>query len=190
MRIRLRPAHTPETLAAMYAEPWTAADATPDHRLRIDTTIALGRWITDDVSLIVDLSCGDGLIAQEIARPRGSLSVLLLGDIAPGWRYHGPIERTIDELAWTAGLFICSETLEHLDDPDTVLAKIRAKTRYLLASTPIGEWNPEHNPEHYWGWDVDDFGHMLHEAGFERIAMTLVYTPPPYLYDYQIWLCQ
>ena len=176
----------------MYAEPWTAADATPDHRLRIDTTIALGRWITDDdIIYVADLSCGDGEIAQRLNSELSS-GLPILGDVAqgPAWyRHHGPIEQTIDEIP-AVDLFVCSETLEHLDDPDMVLAKIRAKTRYLLASTPIGEWNPEHNPEHYWGWDVDDFGAMLHQAGFERIAMTLVYTPPPYLYDYQIWLCQ
>src|SRR5207253_9358794 len=77
---------------------------------------------------------------------------LELGDIAPGYDHCGPIEETIDHLRWDkADLFILSETLEHLNDPDRVLRQIRNRTDMLKLSTPVVEDN-DYNPQPVWGW--------------------------------------
>lgn len=167
----------------LYATPWVFPGEMQDHRLRIDATIATAKWIGEQ-DTVADLSCGDAEIALGVGA-----TTYYLGDMGFGYTFHGPIEQTIHQIP-DVDLFLCSETLEHVDDPDLVLRLIRAKCHYLLASTPIGEWNPEHNPEHYWGWTLEAFGMMLEEADFRKVVLTTVETPPPYLYDYQIWLCE
>jgi hypothetical protein len=186
IRTRLREAHSPEALAEIYSMPWgTDGDeaTAPDHRLRIDATIAVARWF-EDVESVADLSCGDSAITCALGAER-----TVLGDFGPGYELTGPIEETIHKID-SVDLFICSETLEHLDDPDAVLRSIREKTRCLVATSPIGEWNPVHNPEHYWGWGTGAFDRMLRDAGFEPIVLSVVETPPPFLYDFQILGCR
>ena len=85
-------------------------------------------------------------------------------------------------------LFICSETLEHLDDPDFVLRKIRQKSNLLILSTPIDESDSE-NVEHYWGWGVDDIEEMLIKAKWNPRVMQTITFRKLYHYDYQLWLC-
>ena len=109
------------------------------------------------------------------------------GDYAPGYEITGHIDDTIKEIP-KVDLFICSETLEHLDDPDATLKAIRAKTKYLFISTPNGEDN-DGNPEHYWGWDNEDIKEMLVNAGFEPEVYYLLELKE-YLYDFQMWICK
>jgi hypothetical protein len=50
--------------------------------------------------------------------------------------------------------FICSETIEHLDNPEATLLKIkRKKTRSLIVDNSLGSIINDGNPQHYWGWD-------------------------------------
>ena len=85
-----------------------------------------------------------------------------------------------------ADLFICSETVEHLDDPDTVLKHIRKRCRALVLSTPLAEFTPV-NPEHYWGWDHDGVREMLTAAEWEPEIQRDVIHP---LAQYQLWGCR
>jgi len=179
MRLRLRDAYTPAELEALYPAPhdhrrW------PDHILRVDLTIQVARFIYNG-GPVADLSCGDGAIARALAiRP-------ILGDLAPGYGLHGPLEDTIREISHVS-LYVCCETLEHLDDPDEVLRLIRRKADRLVLSTPIGE-TIGHNPEHYWGWDEDGIRQMLESTGFHPIVQTAL-TMPAYDVAYQIWGCR
>jgi hypothetical protein len=108
-----------------------------------------------------------------------------LGDYAPGYTYHGPIERTIDAIP-PVDLFLCCETLEHLDEPEAVLKAIRYKTNKLLISTPICTFIDD-NPEHYWAWDQEAVVGMLRYAGFEPILYRDTFYDPGYCF--QIWGC-
>jgi hypothetical protein len=102
----------------------------------------------------------------------------------------GPIEETLDlhrggpQPLWD--LFICTETIEHLADPDAVLCKIRERAKTLVMTTPVDEANTE-NWEHVWAWGVEDVQLMLVDAGW---------TPMRYCnlvcqnYTYQLWCCQ
>lgn len=180
-RQRLRPAYTDRQLAQLYAVPhdhrrW------PDHHLRVNVTIEVARWVAGEgVQAAADLSCGNGAILQ--ATPADTRH---FGDFAPGYEFAGPIEKTITDLP-EVDVFICSETLEHVDDPDLVLAAIRAKAGTLVLSTPVDAWADD-NPEHYWAWSRDDVEQMLGAAGFTSLVFTAVdFRPMGLPYCFGVW---
>lgn len=190
-RRRLRPKYTPEELRHIYHAPHDS-NRWADHQIRVRQTVALGKEATlpQVGGRIADLSCGNALIPRILADHFKAEP--FLGDFAykPGYLYTGPIEKTIHELGVNVELFVCSETIEHLDDPDGVLAQIRKRAGQLLLSTPIGE-NDTVNPEHYWGWDQEAVESMLEDAGWHPMLRTdLNFYHPNYTYNYQIWLCQ
>lgn len=186
MRVRLRPMPTADELARLYAVPhdhtrWV------DHLFRVDITTAMANLLLPPDGTLADLSCGNAAIARRLQDARRAK--ITLGDFAPGYEHTGPIEQTID-LIDPVDLFISSETIEHLDDPDTVLAKIRRKTDRLILSTPDGETNDQ-NPEHVWGWDAEAVEQMLRDAGFHPDIHTTVDTRPwGGVYSFQIWACR
>jgi 2-polyprenyl-3-methyl-5-hydroxy-6-metoxy-1,4-benzoquinol methylase len=166
-------------LRSLYAEPHDHKQFA-DHVGRVDATIALAREMGPMAS-VADLSCGNGAIANSL-----DAEEVTLGDFAPGYDICGPIEQTIHQLQ-SVDLFICSETIEHLDDPDAVLAAIRSKCKHLVLSTPLTRSDQvDLNTEHYWAFDKEDIEVMLSAAGF---------TPTHYAefdggyYLWQIWGC-
>ncbi|MBV9920287.1 MAG: hypothetical protein JOY78_05435 [Pseudonocardia sp.] len=181
---RLRPAHTPDELTKLYATPHEHR-GWDDHRVRVATTAQWAHQLVGWVGTAADLSCGDGAIlkALDVDRQR------YFGDFAPGWDFTGPIEQTITSLP-NVDLFVCCETLEHLDDPSLVLKQIRARTDHLLLSTPIDAWQ-DTNPEHYWAWSRDGVEDLLTEVGFEvRAFMSLDFRPMPRDYCYGVWVAR
>ena len=181
MRKRLRPAYNDEQLAQVYSEPhqhWQWAD----HRLRVQMTIAFATWF-GSVETVADLSAGDAAIINAIdAKTR------YIGDFAPGYEFTGAIDETIDQIP-VVDLFICSETIEHLDNPEATLKKIRAKTRALIVTTPIAEDN-DYNPQHYWGWDTEAVRELLQGAGFKPVVSNILnFSDAGLVYNYQFWGC-
>ncbi len=181
-RMQLRGFYAPEQLTQVYAGRYLH-DKWPDHRLRVAYTAQLLREMNPES--VADLSCGDAAVVTQakLACP------VHLGDITPGWSYTGPVEETILEIP-PVDVFVCSETLEHVENPDGLLQLIRGKARRLLLTTPDGE-SDSRNPEHYWGWTADDVKLMLADAGWEPEHFEH-YTPPvpaPY-YVFQVWGCR
>lgn len=179
MRRQLRPFYSQAELAAVYVAPYRHR-AWPDHIARVTRTAEILADMRPES--VADLSCGDG----EVVIQAGVRDIAILGDLAPGWPYRGPIDQTIQAIP-DVDVFVCSETLEHVEDPDGLLAAIRGKARRLLLSTPIGE-DHDLNPQHYWGWDVVDVEEMLHKAGWTGHVEVFEPSPQPY-YAYQIWRC-
>lgn len=185
MRTQLRPFYTSEELTRVYAGVY---DHTrwPDHIMRVRYTIHLANWLAHhlDVKSVTDLSCGDGAIVKGISVPGINKT---FGDFVAhnGYQYSGPIENSIKQIELT-DLFVLSETIEHVEDPDALLYDIRQKSRSLLLTTPIGE-SDDGNPEHYWGWDQDDMHEMLCAAGWRSIVKTSF--DPGYGYIFQMWGC-
>lgn len=188
MRIRLRPAWSPGELADIYPAPHDAALYGYGHELRVDTTIALGVATVkvNRLSSVADLSTGNAAIPKRIALNCGRHCTVTLGDFAAGYEHRGPIEETLDRLTEPVDLFVLSETVEHLDDPDGTLTRIRSKAKHLLLSTPIGETDLG-NREHYWGWDQAGVADMLAAAGWDVAAARRVDITLPDTYSYQIW---
>lgn len=182
MITRLRPAHSPEKLAELYATPhdhrrWA------DHLLRVDATIVMARWLArNGIESAADLSCGNAAIIDALdVRDR------YRGDLAPGYPICGPIEVTLG-LIPAVDMYICSETLEHLDDPAAVLKQIRGKAGSLVLSTPVEAWN-DPNEEHYHAWDRAGVEQLLAEAGFHVAAYSTVdfRHVNPNFYCFGIW---
>lgn len=181
-RRRLRPRYTPDELARIYARPHDHS-LWDDHKIRVGVTIEVCRWVLRraEVRTAADLSCGDAAIIRALGVDR-----MILGDYAPGYDHHGPIEATIEEIP-PVDLFVCSETIEHLDDPEAVLARIREKTSHLVVSTPLDAFH-DVNPEHYWAWDRQGVEAMLTAAGFQVDVFCPVDTRPAGLYyQFGIW---
>jgi hypothetical protein len=186
MRKRLRPMPTADELRRLYAVPHDHL-VWEDHVFRVDVTSALAHHLVPQGGRVADLSCGNALIGRRLQASHGA--TLVLGDLAPGYEHCGPIEETVEQIA-PVDLFVCSETIEHLDDPDAVLAQIRRKTDRLLLSTPDGE-DDDSNPEHVWGWDAEAVEKMLRAAGFGPYVHTTVdVRPAGGVYAYQIWACR
>ncbi|RBQ21611.1 hypothetical protein DP939_02560 [Spongiactinospora rosea] len=180
-RKRLRPAYSDAELKALYCTPhdhrrWR------DHHLRVDVTIAMARWMAGDgVAAAADLSCGNGAILSAV--PAGAK---YFGDFAPGYRFQGPIEDTIMQIP-QVDLFVCSETLEHVDAPMLVLGRIRDHARMLVLSTPVDAWDDD-NPEHYWAWSREDIEEMLAAAGWrQHVYATADFRPMGLPYAFGIW---
>lgn len=183
MRTRLRPAYEPEQLARLYATPHDHTHWV-DHLIRVDVTIALARGLADRPATAADLSCGDAAIVKALNPGRAHL-----GDYAPGYEYHGPIEETIREIP-RVDLFVCSETLEHLDNPDKVVKEIRGRAASLVLSTPVDCWS-DPNLEHYWAWDREAVEEMLTTAGWQvQYFAELDMRPMTGAYSFGIWCCR
>ena len=181
MRQRIRPKHSDKTLSRIYSKPHDHNNW-HDHLIRVEATKQVAKWMFDG-DTVADLSCGNAEIPRSL-----DAKYTFLGDFAPGYQFQGSIEETIEELPEKVDMFICSETLEHLDNPDAVLEKIRSKSDNIIISTPMDNWN-DPNEEHYWAWSKSDIEVMLRMAGFEpEIFMAIEL--PNYLYNYQIWGCQ
>ena len=168
MRTRLRPQYSNEELAGIYTKPHNHKQF-KDHIIRVEKSIELLKNF-DVYDSIADLSAGDATIINALEAEN-----------------KGHINQTINEIP-KVDLFICSETLEHLDDPDATLKAIRKKTKYLFISTPNGEDNNS-NQEHYWGWNNEDIKEMLINAGFDPVVY-YVLDLKQYCYEFQMWICK
>jgi hypothetical protein len=189
---RLRPAHTPERLAELYASPHDGSQWR-GHRMRLELTAAFARTVftVEQRNVVADLSCGSSTIADDLAN-----HALHLGDMAvlPAERfaeakYCGPIEETIEQIP-EVDLLVMTETLEHLHEPAHVLYLARNKARHLLLSTPIEAWEDrEANEEHYWAWDRDGVEVLALFAGWSIEAyMELDTRPFGEQYRYGTWV--
>lgn len=158
---RLRPIHDERTLKSMYAAPHDHRIYGRGHAERVAAMIEMVsgyHW-----SSAADLSCGNGYVLDSI-----TADVKYYGDIAPGYEFTGPIERTIFHLPSPVELFIMGETIEHLDAPSYVLLDVARRSQHLLLSTPVEAWD-DTNAEHYWAWDRDGVEGMLAGAGWETV---------------------
>jgi hypothetical protein len=181
-RARLRGPHNESELQRLYRSPHSHLGF-HDHLLRVQATIAVAKWL-GPVESAADLSAGDATIINSL-----EVNQRYIGDLASGYEISGPIEETI-ELIPEVDLFICSETLEHVDNPESVLSSIHKKAKHLILTTPDGEVGNK-NQEHYWGWDSDCIKEMIIEAGFEPMCLSLIKLQEyGYAYDYQIWLAK
>lgn len=180
-RTRTRPAYSPAELEEVYSSPWAMDEAWLDHVARRDATLSVMNNNSRPVMYAADLSCGDSYFADHF-----QVGVRwYLGDYAEGYQFQGPIEETIDRVPHV-DLFLLCETLEHLDDPELVLRKIRAKTHTLVLSTPKMTCFDE-NPQHYWAWDDEAVLEMLLAAGFSPAEYKE--TRPDIGYVFQVWRC-
>lgn len=206
MRVRLRESHA-DTAGWYYDRYPDGYQHTgwPDHIERVDATVEFTARFADlfNVRTVADFSCGDAAVVRRLTAACPLVRKAYLADVninynlisdmgrfRPQGLYAGPLPDTLVELPPEGvDLFICSETLEHVDDPDDLLRKLRERSRYLLVTTPEGETRDE-NHEHYWGWDSEAMGQMLHDAGWEAIDHKIFTPVSSAYYRFQMWICR
>jgi len=172
-------------LAKLYAVPHDHSRFGRGHGVRVDVTQNILKDMAREVNAQsgADLSCGNGAILNVLNIKK------YLGDYAPRYEYTGPLEKTIHEIP-KVDIYVCSETLEHLDDPGYALKLIREKSKSLVLSTPIEKWE-DTNEEHYWAYDREGVETLMKEAGWTPNVFlfldTTVFGEP---YKYGIWGCK
>lgn len=182
-RVRLRPPHDADALARIYAQPHNHTKWL-DHKVRVAVTAQFTDVLAGKVDSAADLSCGDGTILNALTADEK-----FYGDFAPGYALTGLIDDTIEQIP-LVDLFICCETLEHVDDPDATLKRIRSKTRALVLSTPVDAFG-DTNPEHYWAWSRDGVERMLTDAGFTvDVYVAVDCRPSGGEYCFGVWYCR
>jgi hypothetical protein len=205
MRVRLREAR-PEGEAAFYARTYPDGykhDRWPDHIERVKASADLIDRYRGAIRSAADLSCGDGALLNMISRyldnavfgdlngaPVSALvscGAMDAEDVPPG-----PLPDTLVHLPAPVDLFVLSETIEHVDDPDALLRAIAQNARYLFLSTPLDEPASTGNAEHYWGWGQADVHEMLQANGWIPLEVQL-FTPQstlnyPDAYTFQLWM--
>lgn len=203
-RIRLRDAR-PEGEAVFYARTYPDGyrhDVWPDHVERVKASADMIEKYAWQFRTAADLSCGDGALINRISH---RLSRAVLGDIngvpasaAVGCRAQvletigaATLPDSLEHLE-PVDLFILSETLEHMDDPDGLLVRVGDVARYLFLSTPLNEEADSGNTEHYWSWGQDDVHRILEGAGWSPLELELLRPVStwdmPGAYTYQLWL--
>jgi hypothetical protein len=155
---------------------------------RDTATVEMARRVPrEEVRSIADLSAGGANITPQIANHFGVTPVL--GDLGRqyGYEISGELSQTLPTIE-PVDLYVCSETIEHLEDPDSDLALIRSKTRYLVLTTPIAEtWPVSHG--HLWTWERPDVEAMIDASGFKTVDYEGVVLLDDGRYFFGVWLC-
>jgi 2-polyprenyl-3-methyl-5-hydroxy-6-metoxy-1,4-benzoquinol methylase len=167
-----------------------------DHIERALVTGAVIAWLNPDS--ICDPACGDGAVLAEAYRLRpfgravmADFSKPNIDRLRPAFPHHKRVGTILDTLGAFSGTtiydcIVLTEILEHLADPDEVLRVARSRGRTLVISTPIDETADYDNPEHLWGWGVEDIREMLATAGWTPTSFTML-SWPVFQYTFQIW---
>ena len=183
---QLREFHNNEMLAKIYAKPHDHKIFGRDHHVRVEVTknIVRDAIAMTNANSIADLSCGNGDIVKSMG-----IQNMFLGDYAPTYDLVGSIDKTIINIP-KVDVYVCSESLEHVEEPLEILKAIRDKSKYLVLSTPIECWE-DGNPEHYWSWDRTGVEELLGQSGWTPNIFlyldTTVFGAP---YKFGIWGCK
>lgn len=202
-RRRLRDARSPEQERELYAQTYPDGyrhDAWPDHVERVAASVAMIDAYARHIRTAADLSCGDAAILNRIPE----LEEVWLGDLrgvpstppaGMSARVHsvppGLLPDSLADLPEPVDLYVLSETIEHVDDPDELLRVLASCATYLFLSTPLDEVAHSGNAEHYWSWGQADMHEMLLDAEWspleyrKLVPRSTVHLPDAY--HYQLW---
>ncbi len=154
----------------------------PIHRGRLHRTAQLTHDVVDQIRddprdpvTIVDLGCGDGGLLSLLRRIPGAH---VYGyDFQPsnveGWTERSLLQctRRLNFIAeWDevrdADIYVCTEVLEHLEDPHELVRWVAARNAWFIASSPVDEHAGSIDGCHNWAWDADGYRALLEQAGF------------------------
>lgn len=211
-RVRLRSSRLPEEESQYYGRVYPEGykhDRWPDHVERVTASVEMIRRYENRIRTAADLSCGDAAILRGVCTGLKGPHTVYLGDLN-GAPDTGPLMGSasvtrlpaglLPDSLWTlpegdalpVDLFVLSETLEHMNDPDDLLRQLTMFSTYLFLSTPVDEEEGSGNLEHYWGWGTDDIHAMLMEAGWHPLEKQILVPDStkslPGAYHYQLWL--
>jgi hypothetical protein len=194
VRRRTGPPFTREQLDESYRDPPPPAGY--DH---VNLASCPNRWTFHNVCVafgegfgkvgsIADMSAGDGRIPRSLAAYSGIEP--LLGEYTDkyGYPYVGTLQETVPQLP-VVDLYVCTNTVEHLNYPDTDLRLIRQHCRNLLLACPIDEQDAE--GQHLWYFTRRGVEDMFEAAGFQRSAYCELDESPLWEhFKFGIWACR
>lgn len=195
MRTRLRRSITADYQVVRDNFTWT------DHVLRLMVTAGAVAWLKPES--VIDPACGDASIVEHAHRLspilRAELNDLSVPQIALLWGKEFGFKANLgngDAAAFlesvdSADVVVLTEILEHVEDPDRLVALARAQGKYLVASSPINEEQDVGNHEHVWAWDQLGYRQMLEAGGWKpRAYIEIAFPTPGFPYTYQLWVCE
>lgn len=76
-----------------------------------------------------------------------------------------------DKLLPLAEVVVCTEMLEHLEDPHRFLWELKQRgVVYGVFSSPHSETPEYHEWNHAWAWDREGYGSMFEQCGWEILS--------------------
>ncbi|MBI1176484.1 methyltransferase domain-containing protein [bacterium] len=189
--------NTPDYWNAVYRREWesgapVSGDYSRDYGPIHEAVINL----IPDGGHVLDIACGPGVLCRKIKQQRPACRVMgidfseytiarnLERDAELGIEYR-PIDvrRDLASLPGQFDVVTMCEILEHLDDPEAVVAaaigQLKMGGRFII-TCPHKDEIPD--PEHVRMWDHDELFHLLARYG-ETVSFT--HFPPPY---FHIWM--
>ena len=147
-------------------------------------------------SQVLDIACGPGLLCRKIKQRVQGTRVLGVDfaqymiernqerDRPLGVEYRSlDIRTSLGALDRQFDVVCMCEILEHLDQPETVVASAMERLRpggHFILTCPHAAGIPD--PEHVRYWDHDELFHLL--APYSS-AITFIHFPPPY---FHVWM--
>lgn len=207
---QIRPFYTEEELETFYKKGVYRPDGFV-HNTRVWHTIgileAMMENIVPRIRTVADLSCGDGTILGNyfVGKPYTTINRVFVSDynaenaieaerriknvtneLVDVTSFKGKIEHILTIIPET-DLLLCTETLEHLEDPKAMLRLAAGKFKYIVLSTPLDE-KGDANPGHYWSWNHEDIKNILEETGWTPMIYSSLFVVDPRTgLDFQLW---
>lgn len=180
---KLRRFMTPAEFAKNYATQFNHRSHY-SHVERIEHTVKIAQELIDKegIKRIADFSAGDRAVVNGLHGYEDAW----LHDITDDG--VDIVERLRAE-TFTYDLFICTETIEHVEQPWTLLEEIAPRTRWLLLSTPLDEDPAKNNWEHYWTFEATDIDDLLTQSGFVG-RLVEAHQPVGSPYTFQTWVAR
>lgn len=141
-----------------------------------DTAMRLARQFTEPDHLICDIGSCDGGLLELIAPEFFAFGYdVIANSIAYGRHIRGVDLRygnvTADPTLPLAPVVVCTEMLEHLEDPHGFLEYLRTReVEYAVFSSPHSETAEYHEWNHAWAWDREGYAKMITDAGWEIVS--------------------
>lgn len=208
-KYRLRdslPFRTPDEERDYYARTYPDGyrhTAWGDHVERVKASADVIGKYRGQITSAADLSCGDGallnLVSQGLEKaylgdmngvPLSAVAECRAAEVTNAGRTFLP--GSLETFQERVDLFILSETLEHLPEPELTLSLISDVSRYLFLSTPLSEPVGSGNLEHYWGWSDTTLHSMLLASGWTPLEKKLLVPESTRdyadAYTFQLWM--
>jgi 2-polyprenyl-3-methyl-5-hydroxy-6-metoxy-1,4-benzoquinol methylase len=146
------------------------------HRFRLLKTLEHLTEIIQPTDTVCDFGCGNGGLIREIeqvhtntiwgydlmpsnvqdAKSKGNENIILHDFVTDA-----------ENIVKYPNIAICTEVLEHLENPDAFLIRLRENgVRAVLASSPNYETPTYHAPGHLWVFNGDTYKDMFVDAGW------------------------